>query len=239
MQRFASAIALAFTVAATAVPASAAVILTDAATGVMLKDGDNGLAWQVHSDLSQIGTSVLAHVQPGNPVGVTLQSQSQIRISGNGYAHVEDASATDGQKFDDLDIFLTSYPQGFGGIEFSIQYSGFKGKKPAPAYLYIAADLLSGGSVNFSPLLISSNATRDYQIIGDGNDIFTRLNLRSYTSPAKTTGFAFDQIKQIDIDLVKTPVPEPAIWGMMVLGFGGIGVAMRRKRQNRATSVSA
>ena len=237
MHRFAPAIALAFTVAA--MPASAAVILTDAATGVMLKDGDNGLDLQVHSDLSQIGTSVLAHTKPGIPVGITLQSQSKIQINGNGYAHVEDASATDGQKFDDLDIFLTAYPQGFDGIEFSVQYSGFKGRSPAPAYLYLTADLLGGGSVNFSPLLVSSNGLRDYQIIGDGNDIFTRLSLRSYTSPAMTTGFAFDQIKQIDIELVKTPVPAPAIWGMMLLGFGGIGVAMRRNRRNRAVSVNS
>ena len=237
MQRFAPAIALAFTIAAA--PASAAVILTDVATGVMLKDGDNSLELQIHSDLSQTGTSVLAHTQPGIPVGITLQSQSQIKINGNGYAHVEDASATDGQKFDDLDIFLTDYPQGFDGIEFSVQYSGFTGKNPAPAYLYIAADMLGGGSVNFSPLLVSSNGLRDYQIIGDGNDVFTRLSLRSYNSSAMTTGFAFDQVKQIDIELVKTPVPEPAIWGLMILGFGGIGVAMRRNRRNRAISVNS
>ena len=29
-------------------------------------------------------------------------------------------------------------------------------------------------------------------------------------------------------------VPEPATWGMMLLGFAGIGVAMRRRRSNQA-----
>lgn len=28
-----------------------------------------------------------------------------------------------------------------------------------------------------------------------------------------------------------TPVPEPATWGMMVLGFGGIGMTIRRNRK--------
>jgi hypothetical protein len=31
-----------------------------------------------------------------------------------------------------------------------------------------------------------------------------------------------------------TGVPEPATWAMMLLGFGGIGMAMRRsRRRNR------
>ena len=29
------------------------------------------------------------------------------------------------------------------------------------------------------------------------------------------------------------PVPEPSTWAMMLVGFGGIGVAMRRRRKNR------
>lgn len=30
---------------------------------------------------------------------------------------------------------------------------------------------------------------------------------------------------------VQAPLPEPATWAMMLFGFGGIGVAMRRRRQ--------
>jgi len=26
-------------------------------------------------------------------------------------------------------------------------------------------------------------------------------------------------------------VPEPATWGLMIVGFGGLGVMLRRKRQ--------
>lgn len=33
-------------------------------------------------------------------------------------------------------------------------------------------------------------------------------------------------------------VPEPAAWGMMLLGFGGIGFAMRRKHQTRTAQVA-
>ena len=33
---------------------------------------------------------------------------------------------------------------------------------------------------------------------------------------------------------IHDPVPEPATWGMMLLGFGGIGMAMRRSRRRNA-----
>jgi PEP-CTERM motif len=34
-----------------------------------------------------------------------------------------------------------------------------------------------------------------------------------------------------NISLELAPVPEPATWGMMLVGFAGIGMAMRRRRQ--------
>jgi hypothetical protein len=32
--------------------------------------------------------------------------------------------------------------------------------------------------------------------------------------------------------IVPPPVPEPGTWAMMLLGFGGIGMAMRRRRRS-------
>ncbi|HEV2044556.1 MAG TPA: PEPxxWA-CTERM sorting domain-containing protein, partial [Sphingomicrobium sp.] len=29
-----------------------------------------------------------------------------------------------------------------------------------------------------------------------------------------------------------TPVPEPATWAMMLVGFGAIGIGMRRRRRS-------
>jgi PEP-CTERM motif len=55
-----------------------------------------------------------------------------------------------------------------------------------------------------------------------------------------TTDFKIDWVgSQNNYDLVslaiplnRTGVPEPATWAMMLLGFGGIGMAMRRRRKD-------
>jgi hypothetical protein len=54
-----------------------------------------------------------------------------------------------------------------------------------------------------------------------------------------TTDFKIDWVgSQNNYDLVslaiplnRNPVPEPATWAMMLVGFGGIGMAMRRKQR--------
>jgi hypothetical protein len=40
------------------------------------------------------------------------------------------------------------------------------------------------------------------------------------------------QVKQNSYNGVAAAVPEPATWGMMLLGFAGIGMAMRRRRRS-------
>jgi len=37
---------------------------------------------------------------------------------------------------------------------------------------------------------------------------------------------------------VRPPVPEPATWAMMLLGFGGIGMAMRRRRKEGLAQIA-
>jgi hypothetical protein len=61
----------------------------------------------------------------------------------------------------------------------------------------------------------------------DGQGI-TGFTITSEGAPA--LGFA--NLKQLKFGgLVASPVPEPGTWAMMLVGFGGIGVAMRRRRR--------
>ena len=56
----------------------------------------------------------------------------------------------------------------------------------------------------------------------------------SYTSAIITapTGDGFQDFKQLRFDDL-TAVPEPSTWAMMLLGFGGIGMAMKRSRRRK------
>ena len=79
-----------------------------------------------------------------------------------------------------------------------------------------------------------------------GNEIYT-LNLAGFLvagNPANEfwtkengTSTAFIQGK-IDLYSVATGVPEPATWAMMILGFGGAGVAIRRQRRFQAVQAA-
>lgn len=67
---------------------------------------------------------------------------------------------------------------------------------------------------------------------------------------AETTNSTFyfgydDQITNPDDDnhddliikAVITPVPEPSTWGLMILGFGALGMAMRRSRRREGSAI--
>ena len=75
----------------------------------------------------------------------------------------------------------------------------------------------------------NANGSNIFNVIAEGSESFVSA---SFSSTAGPTDGAFDTFKQLR--LVLSPgisVPEPATWAMMLLGFGGIGMAMRRNRK--------
>src|SRR5205814_9167517 len=96
---------------------------------------------------------------------------------------------------------------------------------------------VGGGTVDF--FLTDNNGTVwDFLNLamgsGDTHFGFEAINGQTITnlhfssdSPPGTISL----IKQVRIDPAPGAVPEPATWGLMLLGFGGIGMALRRSRR--------
>lgn len=73
--------------------------------------------------------------------------------------------------------------------------------------------------------LATFNGQNRFGVVAGANEVITGVTINS------TTGFG--SFKQLRIDLANAPaVPEPATWAMMLLGFGGIGMTMRRKQRS-------
>ena len=81
--------------------------------------------------------------------------------------------------------------------------------------------LLTGGAIVGSPTLFDSGSQTDAQT--NGVVTYTATGARISGATFASTGNSFE------FDNLAAAVPEPAMWGMMILGFGLVGGALRRR----------
>ena len=136
---------------------------------------------------------------------------------GAGFAAISSSPDNAANLFQTLTIDITNFD--FNQYMFSIQLVN-----DGTVFVYYA--LAAGGGWNVaSPaggIFQAANANNTYVLQGD---VFTQIMIYS-TSPIKL----FKQ-NSVTLGSVPAPVPEPATWAMMLLGFGGIGFALRRGRR--------
>jgi hypothetical protein len=92
---------------------------------------------------------------------------------------------------------------------------------------------LTGEVVGNSVELYATNAT-----VGDTDATFLYGLTDSLSAIAPATGEAFTQLAAAPADsnfkgVAFAPVPEPANWAMMLMGFGGLGGLLRASRRRR------
>jgi hypothetical protein len=165
-----------------------------------------------------------------NTTTLTTGTATDLKITGgNGFAQVADADGVNPTgnnptpvQNDLFAIIMNPVPD-FYLYEFSIlQY--------AAGNVSIYYDLTGGGTnwilATNSPIM-NGNGDTQY-IFGDANNPALAIDQVLILSST-----AIQQIKQNSIQQTGTtpPVPEPATWAMMLLGFGGIGMTMRRKQR--------
>jgi hypothetical protein len=194
--------------------------------------GDAGVA--------TVGPTVYGNTSPGAGHNVQFSGYSSFSVvtnsgtgtdinitGGNGFAQIADntfdQANTNGQ--DNLFYLIMNPDDPFYMYEFSIQT--LAGGQDINVWYW-----LTGGSMwilsTGSPL---QNGNGDTQyIFGDPSDPSVSVDKILITSASP-----IEHVKQNSIQLTGTvpSVPEPATWGLMLLGFAGVGVAMRRSRKNR------
>jgi len=93
-----------------------------------------------------------------------------------------------------------------------------------PMSFDVTLSALGGGSTVIH--VDNANGSNIFDVIAGAGESYTSASF-STTSPAGFTTF-----KQLRLVLAPGAVPEPGTWAMMLLGFAGIGVAMRRSRRS-------
>jgi len=136
---------------------------------------------------------------------------------GAGFAAISDAPANATNQLYELMIDITNFD--FNQYMFSIQLVN-------DGTVFVYYQLASGGGWQQATPLAGidqkANGNNTYLLQGD---TFTSIYIRS-DSPIKL----FKQ-NSVTLGSIPAPVPEPATWGLMLLGFGGIGMALRRGRR--------
>jgi hypothetical protein len=150
-----------------------------------------------------------------------------------GYATIKETTA---DTLDEL-LFTPGNPLAFDDFSFrgQIDRQGF-----SDALTIIVTGCLDVGGVCQMEAPQTINVTTDAGAEAD----FGRLAIHStdgetiYSVAVETaSGAFFKEFKQVDFSLapgVTGPVPEPASWAMMLVGFGGLGATMRVRRRQRA-----
>ena len=218
-----------------AAPASAAVTVAPI-------NGPN-LSTQIHaSSTNAINDTTVVYgstASGGNSADVTFTGNTAIHITGGaGFAAISDVAG--GGTFTQLVVDPQPF---FNALQFSVQLvqDGF-----------IFVDYLLAGSATWgtptgtNPFAQSGNQLRDYQLTATGGDVLSAIRITSCASAISCNvggggngvGIFLQKQNSITVtDRAGNPVPEPATWAMMLVGFGAAGYSLRRRR--RATALQA
>lgn len=119
--------------------------------------------------------------------------------------------------------------------------SAFSGR-----YKSVVFDLSNSGLVQIAPsyLIIGGQANGFNNLITGVDDFQLSFNPRRETGNigpyfvSVGNSFDFGTVEYTFARAQVAGVPEPATWGLMLAGFGALGLAMRRRARHRSTRVS-
>jgi hypothetical protein len=88
----------------------------------------------------------------------------------------------------------------------------------------------AGGNQFVRTLTTGQNFTG---LLATGSDVLTGFSISSAAGIS-----SFEQLRLGGVQQITTAVPEPATWALMLMGFGGMGLAMRRNRRRSVAQLA-
>jgi hypothetical protein len=192
---------------------SASALQTVTVNGYTLDDTSFGAQFGVHFD--NASNDVLTADATVNQDGstVTFSSTDTFDTDTGGEAVISDGSGANADPFNNLNV---SFEHSWNAVTFS-----FDGGAPSLMTLSVnggAAIFVGGGNCTFCTI----------------NNGETKFTITGSATPISTLAFTFDPDvgsgRQFRVMGVSGPIPEPGSWAMMIMGFGGIGAMLRRRR---------
>ena len=186
---------------AVAAPASAAITIT--ASPGPVQPGENVLATSSTSAATMIGTTN----QTSTLVSISSLNADVLTSTGSqGQARFE---ATDGS-LDTANIFLTN-----GGTFTTAEFNLFSALTGTSS---VQISVNGGAAQTFS----IGNGQNFFGITATGGDTISSIAFN-------TNGAGVADLRQLRVSGITAAVPEPGTWALMLLGFGAIGTALRRR----------
>lgn len=202
---------------------------TPAAAGVTVTTTTGTpLAWQIFGIKSTGNPVYGSSPNNTNVPNVTFDANSTSTMDiVNGAAQVSDAAP----KTPSLDEVIVNPDLMFTEMKFAVQLTD-----PGSFTVYY---LLAGGSCTdannpacytSSGYTFSNTGQKDNSNYLISGGIFDGIMIVANDQTGSTSQDFIFHLKQLSY----TPLPEPGTWGLMLLGFAGVGVAMRRSRKRVA-----
>ena len=199
--------------------AGSASALTVTNGGFTLTDTTFGSALGVHATDGDSGHSIVGTI--GNTTDtVTLASGETLNVNDNGQG-----LATFDGPFDDLSVIFTAGSL-FDAITFAFENARTPGQ-PVEGRFDVS---INGGAATFTGITLSQPNLNGFTISGG-----TLQRLDFTFRPGVADGKQFRlRVGDDNNGAGGGAVPEPAAWAMMIMGFGGMGGVIRRRRVTSA-----
>ena len=208
----------------TALATAAAISFASPASAVVTVANTNGtpLDNQIFG-IAGDGTTVYGSSPSNDGVAnVTFTADTTVHM-GAGFAQINDATPNTADWY----ALVINPDLDFSDFKFSTQL--VDDGTITVYYLLSGSGLDANNIANYTQVLAGDGGVYS----ADNNNLNKLLSGGTFDGLAlrSTTPIAFFEVKQMTFNGVTGAVPEPATWAMMLLGFGGIGMAIRRSRK--------